>query len=95
MYRTKTRPAFKTAAQEAAENTALDVRLERQDAERQQLLNALIAESQAQKSPEQLASDAAELARLDAKAAEQRRQHDEWLDRRRAEQLSPNWTGGT
>jgi hypothetical protein len=99
MYRSygqKTRrPAFKTAAQEAAENRALDARLAAQDLERAELLNALVAESQARKSPEQLAVETATQARLDAKAADERQQHQEWLQRRRAERENAFSTMGT
>jgi hypothetical protein len=98
MYRTygrKTRrPAFKTAAQEAAENRALDARLAAQDLERSERLNALVAKSRALKSPEQLAAEETHQAEVDARAAEQYRQNQEWLDRRRAERLS-SWTSGT
>jgi hypothetical protein len=81
--RPKTRPAFKTAAMEAAENRALDARLAARDLESRQRLDAAIAESQAQKSPEQLASDAAELARLYVIATEESRLREERLRQRR------------
>jgi hypothetical protein len=55
MYRTygrqTRRPTFKTAEQEAAENRALDARLAAQDLARSERLNALVAESKAQKGP--------------------------------------------
>jgi hypothetical protein len=92
MYRTfgqKTRrPVFKTAAQEAAENRAIDAKLERQDAERRERLNTLIAESQAQKSAVQIAAEAETWNRVLAKAADETRRQQNWLDRRRREQDS-------
>jgi hypothetical protein len=85
MYRSQKtrRPVFITRAMEERQNRELDARLERQDRERQERLNATIAASQAQKSPEQLASDAAELSRLDAIATEESRRREERLRQRR------------
>jgi hypothetical protein len=76
-------------------NRELDARLERQDRERQQKLNAAIAEATAAKSAEQLADERAHLVELDAKAADEYRRHQEWLDRRRAERDEPFSTLGT
>ena len=66
----------------------------RREAE-QRKFNEEIERELAARTPGQIAEHDAELARLDANAAVQRRQHEDWLDRRRAERLSPNWTGGT
>jgi hypothetical protein len=96
MYRSQKtrRPVFITRAMEERQNRELDARLERQDRERRERLNATIAASQALKSPEQLAAEETHQAEVDVRAAEQYRQNQEWLDRRRAERLS-SWTSGT
>jgi hypothetical protein len=73
----------------------LAARLERQDRERQKQLNAAIAEAIAAKSAEQLADERAHQVELDAKAADEHRLHNEWLDRRRAERDDPFSTLGT
>jgi hypothetical protein len=86
--RPKTRPAFRTAAMEAAENRALDARLAARDLESRQRLDAAIAESQAQKSAVQLAAEAETWNRVLAEAADETRRQQEWLDRRRREQDS-------
>jgi hypothetical protein len=49
----------------------------------------------AARTPEQIAQDDAELARLDAKAAEERLRQEEWLDRRRDARNVPFSTLGT
>ena len=96
MYTTRKtrRPAFKTREQEERENRALDARLARQDAERQQRLDSMIAEHQASLTPAQAQHAAAELAKLHAKAADESSRQREWLDRRNAERLT-SWTSGT
>jgi hypothetical protein len=95
MYRQKTRrPAFKTAAQETAENRALDARLEQRDLERQEQLKSMFVEVRSQKSEEQIASEDAAWSRIAAKAADETRRQQECLDRRNAERLTL-WTSGT
>jgi hypothetical protein len=84
MYRTR-RPAFRTAAMEAAENRALDARLARQDAERRQRLDVAIDRDLAARTPERIAQDNAELVRLDAIASEDSRRREERLAQQRAD----------
>jgi hypothetical protein len=93
MYQTR-RPAFRTAAMEAAENRALDAKLARQDAERREQLDAAIERDLAARTPERIAQDNAELARLDAKAADESRKHQAWTERNRADRMN-SWTSGT
>jgi hypothetical protein len=99
MYRSygqKTRrPVFLTQAAEERANRELDARLDRQDRERQELLNATIAASQAQKSPEQLAAETAEMARVGAARTADYERNQAWLDRRRAERDNAFSTMGT
>jgi hypothetical protein len=90
--RPKTRPAFKTAAMEAAELAQLDARLSRQDAERRQQLDAQIAASMASRTPEQTQAAEDHLARIHAKAADESIRREERLAQRRS---ATNDTYGT
>jgi hypothetical protein len=92
MYRTygrqTRRPAFRTATQQAYESAQLDARLARQDRERQERLDAAIDRDLATRTSERIAQDNDELARLDAKIADEYRKNQEWTERRRREQES-------
>jgi hypothetical protein len=82
------RPVLLARAAEERANRELDSRLERQDRERQEQFNSMIAASHSQKGPAQLAAETAELARLDAARNADYERHHAWLERRRLEQMT-------
>jgi hypothetical protein len=81
--RTKTRPAFLSRAEEDRQNRILDAKLAARDLERQQQLDAAIAEHQASLTPAQAQQAATELARLDSIATEESIRREERLRQRR------------
>jgi hypothetical protein len=89
------RPQFVTRAMEEQANRDLDFRLELQDREREERLNAAVERELAARTPEQIADDDAELARLDAIAAEDSRQREDRLRRRRSASTDQLSTMGT
>jgi hypothetical protein len=81
--RPKPRPAFKTAAMEAAENRALDARLAARDLESRQRLDAAIAADMASRTPEQTQAAEDHLARLYVVASDESIRREERLAQRR------------
>ena len=69
-------------------------RREEEERERQQRLVEYEARRIASMTPEQIAAEKAKLDRLYEQVAEERRRHQEWLDRRQAERRT-SMTSGT